>query len=154
MTRSRKVLLLIIALAVLADFLPVTRDEFSWWWAQSRDHAADYLGYLSDWPKGRHVAEARVFCEQRQWAETKRAQIREAYAAVSHTNSDTDAAYRLQRRTQRENFLWQQATNVNTVAIYNDYLRQFPQGLHAAEGRQKIEALGRPAPAANPAAPQ
>jgi hypothetical protein len=68
MTRSRKVLLVIIALAVLADFLPVTREEFSWWWAQSHNHSADYLRYLSDWPAGRHdlVTSAQAdFCRLR-----------------------------------------------------------------------------------------
>ena len=54
MTRSRKVLLVMVALALLADFLPVTREELSWWWAESHDHASDYLRYLSDWPKGRN----------------------------------------------------------------------------------------------------
>jgi len=148
MSRSRKILLVIIALAVLADFLPVTRDELAWWWASSQKHSDDYLNYLSDWPNGRHVAEARIASFQRLRAETKRAAIRQAYTMVSMasaTNAATVAARRLEKATKLDNFFWKKATDGNTVASYNNYLEQFPQGRHAAEARQKMAAPGLPA---------
>jgi hypothetical protein len=147
MNRSRKLLLAIVALVVLADFLPVTREEFSWWWAQSHDHSADYLHYLSDWPKGRHVVAARTFFEERQRAELKRTQIRQAYLAASQVKSNTDAANRREQRLRRDGFFWKQATTANTIESYNDYLREYPQGGYAAQARQKIQALREPAPA-------
>jgi hypothetical protein len=144
MTRSRKLLLVIIALAVLADFLPVTREEFSWWWAQSRDHSADYLHYLSVWPAGRHVAAARALFEERQRAELKRAEIRQAYLEASQAKSETDAAYRREQRRRRDSFFWKRATTANTIESYNDYLREFPQGGYSAQARKKIQALSHP----------
>src|SRR5580658_7809286 len=83
MSRRRKVLLVIILLVLLADFLPATREELSWWWAESHDHSANYLHYLSVWPAGRHVAAARALFEERQRAELKRAEIRQAYLEAS-----------------------------------------------------------------------
>jgi len=145
MNRSRKLLLVIVALVVLADFLPVTREEFSWWWAQSHDHSADYLHYLSDWPKGRHVAAARTLFEERQRAELKRTQIRQAYLAASQVKSSSDADSRREQRLRRDSFFWKQATTVNTIESYNDYLREFPQGGYSAQARQKIQALSPPA---------
>jgi hypothetical protein len=155
MTGSRKVLLVLAALAVTAYFLPVTRDELAWWWAQSHDHSDNYFRYLSDWPQGRHVVEARVCCHQRQWAESKRAEILQAATMAtmaSPPNSDTEAAYRRERATRRDNFFWKQATNLDTLASYHDYLNQFPAGRHAGAARQKIQSLGQPA--AGTSAPQ
>jgi hypothetical protein len=146
MTQSRKLLLVIIALVLLADFLPVTREELSWWWAKSHNHSANYLQYLSRWRNGRHAAEAMVLLDERQRAEMKRAQIRQAYMAASQTksNTDADAAYRHEQRLRRDNFFWKQACTANTVDGYNDYLREFPQGNHSAEAHQKIQALSQP----------
>jgi hypothetical protein len=149
MTRSRKLLLVIIALVLLADFLPVTHEEFSWLWAESRDHSANYLRYLSDWPKGRHATQARILVEERERAEIKRAQIRQAYAAASQAKSDTDAAYRREQRLRRDNFFWKQASTANSVESYNDYLREFPQGLCSTQARQRIQALTHPATETN-----
>jgi hypothetical protein len=149
MTRSRKFLLVLIALVVLADFLPVTREEFSWWWAESRDHAADYSRYLSAWRDGRHVAAARILLEQRQRAELKRAEIRQAYLTASQTKSATDAASRREQRIRRDNFFWKRAITANTLESYNDYLREFPQGSYSAEARKIIQTLSQPAPDAN-----
>jgi hypothetical protein len=148
-TRIRKVLLVIVALAVLANFLPVTREEFAWWWAQSHDHAADYLRYLSNWPAGRHVVAARNLFEQRQRAELKRAQIRQAYLAASNVQSNTDAAFRRDQRLRRENFFWKKAATANTRESYNDYLREFPQGRYADQARQRIQALPQSATETN-----
>lgn len=144
MTRSRKLLLVIIALVVLADFLPATREEFSWWWAESHDHAADYLRYLSKWPAGRHIVAAHRFFEERQRAELTRAQIRQANLAASQTKTESDTAYRRDLRARRENFFWQQATTANTIEGYNDYLREFPQGKYASQARVKIQSLVQP----------
>jgi hypothetical protein len=145
MTRSRKLLLVIIALALLADFLPVTREELAWWWAQSHDHSVSYSNYLSQWPHGRHMAEAKNLLEERLRAEIKRAEIRRAYAAASQAKSDTDAAYRHQQQLRKDSFFWKQASTANTIESYNDYLREFPQGGFSAQARKKIQDL-TPAP--------
>lgn len=149
MNRSRKLLLVIVALVVLADFLPVTRELFSWWWAQSHDHSADYLHYLSDWPKGRHMVAARILFEERQRTELTRAQIRQAFLAASQVKSDTDAAYRREQRLRRDSFFWKQATTSNTIESYNDYLRAFPQGGFSTQARKRIQELSQPAPESN-----
>ena len=141
MNRSRKLLLAIVALVVLADFLPVTREEFSWWWAQSHNHSANYLQYQSDWPKGRHVVEAKLCGLERQRAEATMVGIRQA----PMTNFEVETAYRRELALRRDNFSWRRATNLDTLASYNNYLSQFPAGLHAGAARQKIQSLGQPA---------
>jgi hypothetical protein len=138
-----------MALALLADFLPATREEISWWWAESHDHSYNYLRYLSDWPKGRHVAEARVLVEERQRYEAKRAQIRQAYAAVALGKAESEPASPRELQTRRETFFWNKARQANTVESYNDYLHEFPNGAYAAQARNKIKALGQPAPDSN-----
>jgi len=149
MTGSRKVLLTILALALTAYVLPMTRDELSWWWAQSHNHSNDYFHYLSEWPKGRHVAEARLSCLERQRAEATRAGIRQA----PMTNFQAETAYRRELALRRDNFSWRRATNLDTLASYNGYLSQFPAGLHVGAARQKIQSLGQSA-TQNTASPQ
>jgi hypothetical protein len=149
MTRSRKVLLVIILLVLLADFLPATREELSWWWAESHDHSANYLHYLSVWPAGRHLAAARILYEERQRTELVRTQIRQANDTTSQTKTEIDAAYRREQQTRRDRFFWKQASTANTIESYNNYLREFPQGSFSAQARKCIQALSQPATGPN-----
>jgi hypothetical protein len=140
MTGSRKVLLVLVALVLLADLLPVTHDQISWWWAQSRGHADDYLEYLSGWPEGRHVSEAKMAYDDCQREEIKKAEIRDA----SRSDPRKDAEYRRKQAKRQEGFFWKHAIATGTVESYKAYLQKFPQGDHAAEARQKMDALGNP----------
>src|SRR5580698_5956122 len=107
MTRARAVVLLfIIIIAATIALLPVVRDELSWWWAESLDHAADFMTYVEIWPNGRHVNEARLKYKQRQWVETEKALIHQAYQEASHASPDADAEYRKEKRLRRESFFW------------------------------------------------
>jgi hypothetical protein len=153
MTGSRKLLLAIAALGALAYALPVTRDQFCWWWAQSHNHSNTYLHYLSEWPKGRHMVEARAFYQERLRVEAKRAQILQAYTMASMAtpvDAQTEEAYNRDRAMRRDDFFWKKATNANTIASCQNYLEQFPLGRHADEARQKIQALSQSAAQTNP----
>ncbi len=149
MTRARAIVLVIIAaVAAVALLLPAARDELAWRWAESQDEAPDYMRYSSEWPKGRHAAEARARYDQRQWAATKRVLIRQAYQQDTRTNASADAAYGKEKRLRREVFFWKTATNVNTIESYKDYLEQYPAGsLWRRRGRESQRST---APATGP----
>ena len=137
---KKTVFLGFIVLAVVVCSLPITRDELDWRWAESRDQADDFMRYSTDWPHGRHAAEARLRYDQRVWAETKKAMIREAYkkTPVARTNS----AVRLERLSRLEHFFWNEVTNANTAESYQDYLYRYPSGQFAPQARRHILALG------------
>jgi hypothetical protein len=154
MTRARVIVLAgLVTVAGVELLVPAARDEVAWYWAEFQDQAPNYMDYLADWPKGRHANEARIRSEQRQWAATKRALIREAYQQTLHTNasSDADLAYGRERGLRREVLFWRQATNANTVASYKDYVQQYPRGQFVTNARSQIERLTRSEPM--PAAP-
>jgi hypothetical protein len=144
MTRHRAVVLLIIVVMVaMAGLLPAGREQLGWWWAESRDQAADYTSYLETWPKGRHAVQARLSYDQRVWTDTKNAMIREAYNSASHASPEADAEYRREERLRRENFFWKQVTINNTAEGYKDYLQQYPHGLHVAEAQRQAALLNQ-----------
>ncbi|HUD83377.1 MAG TPA: hypothetical protein VMQ67_07730 [Candidatus Saccharimonadales bacterium] len=158
MTRTRAVVLLfIIVIAGVVTLLPASRDELSWWWADSHDHAADFMNYLEVWPKGRHVVEARLKYNQRRWVETEKVMIHQAYQEASHSSPEVDAEYRREKRLRRDAFFWKAATVANTLESYQDYLQQFPKGQFARQANARIDALGhrsQEAPPVNSPSPQ
>jgi hypothetical protein len=143
--------LFIVAIGTMVAIVPATRDEVSWWWADSHDHAADFTGYLETWPKGRHAAEARLKYRQRQWVETEQAMIHQAYQEASHASPEADAEYRKEKRLRRDAFFWKAASSTDTVEAYGDYLKQYPKGQFARQAHARIEALNHGAPATAPA---
>lgn len=152
MSRMRAAVLLfaIVAAAAIA-LLPVIRDELSWWWAESRDHAVDFMNYVDTWPNGRHVAEARLKFKQRQWAESEKTLIHKAYQDAAHSSPEADADYNRQKLMRRDAFLWKAATNTDTLKGYQDYISQFPQGKFSGQARARIAALSQDAQIPSPA---
>jgi hypothetical protein len=147
MSRARAaVLLFLIVIVGAIALLPVVRDELSWWLAESRDHAADFMAYVEIWPNGRHVNEARLMYKQRQWVETEKALIHRAYQEASHVSPDADAEYRKEKRLRRESFFWKAATNTDTLQSYQDYVTEFPQGQFTRQARARIATFSRETP--------
>jgi hypothetical protein len=131
----------IVILLGLLFALPPMRDELDWCWVESRDQATDYMRYLDDWPKGRHIAEARQRYEQRTWADTKRAMISEALKKHAASKSDPEAIR--EKKARKERFFWKQVTVENTVVSYQDYLQRYPFGEFADQARRQIDELAR-----------
>jgi len=92
-------------------------DERAWGVARQANTAAAYADYLRDFPDGAHAAEAR-----------------ERQAAL-------DQEGRRQADEKADEKAWEEALRLGTQASLGDYLRQFPNGAHAAEARQRIAAL-------------
>jgi hypothetical protein len=123
--------------------LPAMRDELDWRWTESRDQATDYVRYSTDWPKGRHMVEAKLRYEQRTWSDTKRAMINEALKKNSAAKSDPEAIK--EKRVRKERFFWKQVTVENTIVSYKDYLQRYPAGEFADQARHRIDDLSRQA---------
>jgi hypothetical protein len=139
---NRKAVFLgIVVFLALIFALPATRDELDWRWTESRDQATDYMQYYTDWPKGRHTAEARRCYKERTWSDTKRAMINEAIKKNSAGKSSPEA--RKERLARLERFFWKQVTNENTILSYKDYLTRYPSGEFAAQARHEIDDLTR-----------
>jgi hypothetical protein len=140
---KKEIFLGIIVFLALIFALPATRDELDWRWTESRDQATDYMQYYTDWPKGRHTAEAKLCYKERTWSDTKRAMINEAIKKHSAAKSSPEA--RKERRARLERFFWKEVTNENTVLSYKDYLLRYPAGQFAAQARRQIDELTRQA---------
>jgi len=146
MKRVRAVLILfLIVIAAVAATVPAVQDEANWVWAVSRDHAADYSDYMRKWPKGIHIAEARIKQDQREWMENKKSAISQAYEEAAHPDAATDAEYDHEKAMRMDSFFWKRATNLNTVDAYQDYLRQFPNGQFAHQAQAQMGSLSHPA---------
>ncbi|UCH94314.1 MAG: protein kinase [Candidatus Aminicenantes bacterium] len=92
------------------------RDDDAFGRAKSRNTIYAYEKYLEKYPSGRHAQEARK-------------RLDELKSAVQLENKiQDDVAFEI-------------ASGKNTISAYQDYLNQFPYGLHAAEAKAKIEML-------------
>jgi hypothetical protein len=140
--KKKAAFLAVVAFLALLFALPATRDELDWYWTESRDQAADYMRYYTDWPKGWHTVEARLRYEQRAWSDTKRAMINEALKKNSTAKSDPEAIK--ERRVRKERFFWKEVTVENTIVSYNDYLQRYPAGEFADQARRRIDDLRQP----------
>ena len=103
-------------------------DDAAWRRARSSDTASAYADYLSAYPSGRHVSEARRL----------RNAARSAAARSAAARAD-DAA-------------WARARSSDTASAYADYLSAYPSGRHVSEARRLRNAARSAAARADDAA--
>jgi hypothetical protein len=125
----------------LACVLPPTREEMTWYLADSEGQAASYAEYMTEWPKGRHYAEARSDFVNRTMVEAKLAMIADANKKKNTEKADPDAGRK--RKEKLERFFWQEVTKENTVESYHNYLQRYPTGLFAAQAHRQMDDLPR-----------
>ena len=145
-------------------------DDAAWRRARSSDTASAYADYLSAYPSGRHVSEARRLRNAARSAAARSAAARADDAAWARArSSDTASAYadylfsaypssrhvsearRLRLialgRDRADDAAWRRARSSDTVSAYADYLSAYPSGRHVSEAR-RLRNAARPAEAA------
>jgi hypothetical protein len=85
------------------------------------------------------MAEAKSRYEQRRWIETRKALIQQAYRQAQNSNVNATADFEKERALRRESFFWKQATSVNTMESFQDYVDQYPKGKHAREAGLELQ---------------
>jgi hypothetical protein len=145
MSCSRKFLIFIIAVIIVVDLLPMTREKLAWRWALTQNSSDAYLAYLGKHPDGKHVDAAKQGIEARRPIEARSAEITEdmVMSATARTPKKI-AANRIELAAKQDDFFWKRTLSDNSVSSYNAYLERFPNGKHVEEARQKLATPGLP----------
>ena len=96
-------------------------DDEAWATAETRNTVAGYDRYIEAWPEGQYVSRAR--------------ELRDALVAEAEAR-EADA----RERAAREASDWTTAASTDTVAAYQTYLRQHPNGRNVEEAQRRIAA--------------
>lgn len=145
MSWSRKFLIFIIAVIIVVDLLPMTREKLAWRWALTQNSSDAYLTYIGKHPDGKHIEEAKRCIEIRRPIEARSAQLTEAVAmSVTSRTAKNIAANKAELATKQDDFFWKRTVSDNSVASFNAYLQRFPTGKHVEEARQKLATPGLP----------
>jgi hypothetical protein len=92
------------------------RDDNAFSKAKSANTMHAFEKYLKNYPKGRHAAEAKKKFDD----------LKQAIVLEDKIKDDT---------------LYADAANTNTISAYENYLNKFPYGLHVRDARVKINQL-------------
>jgi formylglycine-generating enzyme required for sulfatase activity len=120
--------------------LPKTADQIddeAWDSIKDSGDVASLDEYIKQYPKGRHLAQARI-------AVTKAKSDAKRVALASPTSSQTSSvsvAGNSVTPNDPEFTFWQAVTTSNTVDDYSVYLQQFPKGRYVPLARQRIQKL-------------
>jgi hypothetical protein len=129
----------LVGLTFALAIIPTTRDEIHWQWACYNDVADSYEAYITTWPDGRHVADAKDRIESLRWQEATAANTISGFDQYLQLHSEgkhvADAKDRI------ESLRWQEATATNTVQGFEQYLQLYSQGKHVADAKDRIESL-------------
>lgn len=124
----------VLAIVVILTAFPVIRDEASWKWISR----GDYESYIRNWPKGKHIEEARIRLEDSIWAQSTAAGTPEAYK--EYLNRYPIGRFATEARWRLDDATWNAAKNSSTPEALEAYMREFPNGKHIKNAAQLIFA--------------
>ena len=138
--------------------------DAAWERARSSDTVSSYADYLSAYPSGRHVSEARRLrdaalersraVDDAAWERAHSSDTASAYADylsahpsgrhVSEARRLRDAVLERERSRAVDDAAWERARSSDTASSYADYLSAYPSGRHVSEARRlRAAALER-----------
>ena len=106
--------------------------------ALSNNKLNDYVGYISRFPKGKFVTEARKKGEVFWWLEKSNTANMKDYQ--EYLDIFPNGAHRSQVREVLEKMMWSEAENTATdTDLYFSYLERFPEGPHNIAARECVD---------------
>jgi len=121
---------------------PELIDDDTWEAIKDTTDAAILEEYIRQYPKGRHVAQARVAIAKVK-AEAKRA----AAAPLSVATPSPAQVQTMGGATDAETALWQAASSGNSIDDYSVYIQQYPRGKYLPLAKQRIQKFNEAATA-------
>lgn len=136
-TRIGVLLFFLVVIASIAH--PGVREEIVWLSTTWGDEASDYQQYLSSYPTGRHVQDARSRHDQRSWEEAIEANTVRAFTRYLEEHPQGANSAEAQGRIEERR--WETAQATDSVAAYEEYVENHPQGRHGVEASRRLEGL-------------
>jgi len=133
------------------------QDEAAWTAAQQANTPDGYRGYLTAFPSGAHVENARSQItklqqaaeEEAAWGAAQKADTLDGYGnylkafpSGAHVENARSQITKLQQAAEDE-AAWAAAQQADTLDGYGDYLKAFPSGAHATEAKSQIAKLAQ-----------
>lgn len=89
--------------------------------------------FCETYPQSEHYADAQYLRDELLWAECMKAPGKAAYVTYINNANPTYADHIDEALSKYEEFLWADAVNANSIEMYNEYLRVYPEGRYKAE---------------------
>ena len=97
----------------------MAKQEAKWMQAEKSGKKEDYEAYLEEYPEGKHAKSAK-----------------EKIGSISELENAQDALEKA-----KDELNWKMAKSSNTLEAYKNYLKEYPEGIHAEKAKEKIAEL-------------
>ncbi len=120
------------------------KDELAWKVAESESTVDSYQKYISEFPNGTKKVLAldrikEIEIVKPAWNRTVKANTPDAYRDfLSQYSQSSFSSIARNKLSVLEREHWYQATNKKSIALYQAYLKNFPNGEHSAEAEKAI----------------
>jgi hypothetical protein len=119
--------------------VPTLRDEAHWRWTLIRDSESAYAGYVREWPRGRHAADATRRLDAARWETAVAADSIPAFERYLQLHP---AGERTADARERIDLLrWREARSTDTIQAYRQYLATNRGGAYSGRARTRIREL-------------
>jgi|GEM_PF-4240792 len=89
--------------------------------------------FCETYSESEYYAEAEKLKDELLWAECMKSPGKVAYVTYLNKSNPTNAEHITEAFSKYEDFLWSDAVNANTIEMYREYLRVYPEGKYKSE---------------------
>lgn len=122
---------------LLVIMLTVWQENDAWTNAKEINTEQSYKEYLTNYPDGKYIQEAKQSMEQTFWTETKQENTEEAYS--NFIAKYPDGFYTKEARKLLEPIYWERIKSGDTEDGYNAYLNKFPNGQYREQANISLK---------------
>ncbi len=123
------IILIIVSVILYLSYM----ENKTWEQANQQNTVAAYDKYITSYPDGKYITEAKELREETFWqaAVTANSNQQNNFAAYDkYITSYPNGKYITEAKELREETFWQAAVTANSLELFYDYYQQYPDGKH------------------------
>jgi len=129
----------IIAFAAFVFVIPAMSESSAWDQAIEVNTVESYNKYLTKYPEGKYLENAKTALEEIQWQNAVKADDINYYNA--YIRNYPKGKHSDEAKTAIEEIQWLSATKTDDINLYNTYIQNYPSGKYVYNARSKISEL-------------
>lgn len=114
------------------------QEDATWTRLQTSTNVIDFDHFISEYPKGTHIEEAKTLRSKliqslEKWGRIEASTDYQTF--IDFLQNDPNSPLKTLATNKIDSLLWDQAVRMNQADLYNLYLEKVPNGTHAVEAR-------------------
>ena len=132
------IFVILILIALIAAFF-IYQGEIVWKIAEASNNETFYNAYISQYPGGEHISEAKEILEELAFKKVN--QTNDIYIVNNYIEKYPQGKHIEAIKTLKDSLLWQEALDKNNFQTVEEFINKYPESSYITQAKEKLIEL-------------